>query len=176
MRIIGTNTGPSTSVNVWDTRDPNFEKSLELFDLKSPPALVLATGLQLKEIDPLGPDKANIYTLTITNMDVLSNSDKLHWSINIAHDMRYLLIARNMDTQANIHSESNTQLETSPPTEVCVVCSPHKGIVHVKAYDVVGISKLPPETKSEEYRRPLCHSPIIHNRKDTTLANDGSGP
>ncbi len=87
LRTFGTNTGPSTSVNVWDTRDPNFGKALELFDLKSPPALVLATGLQLKDIDPLGPDKANIYTLTITNMDVLNSPDKLPQSINIAHDI-----------------------------------------------------------------------------------------
>jgi hypothetical protein len=87
LMTFGTNTGPSTSVNLWDTRDPNFEKALELFDIKSPPALVLATGLQLKDIDPLGPDKANIYTLTITNMDVLSSSDKLPQSINIAHDI-----------------------------------------------------------------------------------------
>ncbi len=87
LRTFGTNTGPSTSVNVWDTRDPNFGKALDLFDIKSPPALVLATGLQLKDIDPRGPDKANIYTLTITNMDILSSSDKLPQSINIAHDI-----------------------------------------------------------------------------------------
>jgi hypothetical protein len=87
LRTFGTNTGPSISVNVWDTRDPNFGKALDLFDIKSPPALVLATGLQLKDIDPCGPDKANIYTLTITNMDILSSSDKLPQSINIAHDI-----------------------------------------------------------------------------------------
>jgi len=87
LRTFGTNTGPSTSVNVWDTRDPNFGKALDLFDIKSPPALVLATGLQLKDIDPRGPDKANSYTLTITNMDILSSSDKLPQSINIAHDI-----------------------------------------------------------------------------------------
>ena len=87
LRTFGTNTGSSTSVNVWDTRDPNFGKALDLFSIKSPPAMVFATGLQLKDIDPLGPDKANIYTLTITRMDVLSNSDELPRSINIAHDI-----------------------------------------------------------------------------------------
>ena len=87
LRTFGTNTGPGTSVDIWDTKDPNFGKALELFDIKSPPALVLVTGLQLKEIDPLGPDKANIYTLTITNMDVLGSSDKLPLSINIAYDI-----------------------------------------------------------------------------------------
>jgi hypothetical protein len=87
LRTFGTNTGPSTSVNVWDTRDPNFGKALELFDIQSPPALVLATGLQLKDIDPRGPNKANFYTITITNVDVLSSSDKLPRSLNIAHDI-----------------------------------------------------------------------------------------
>lgn len=87
LRTFGTNTGPGTSVNIWDSRDPNFGKALDLFDIKSPPALVLVSGLQLRDIDPLGPDKANIYTLTITNMDVLGSSDKLPRSINIAHDI-----------------------------------------------------------------------------------------
>jgi hypothetical protein len=87
LRTFGTNTGPGTSVNIWDTRDPNFGKALELFGIKSPPALVLATGLQLKDIDPRGPDKANLYTITITHMDVLSSSNKLPRSINIAHDI-----------------------------------------------------------------------------------------
>jgi hypothetical protein len=87
LRTFGTNTGPGTSVNIWDTKDPNFGKALELFGIKSPPALVLATGLQLKDIDPRGPDKANLYTITITHMDVLSSSNKLPRSINIAHDI-----------------------------------------------------------------------------------------
>lgn len=87
LRTFGTNTGPGTSVNIWDTKDPNFGKALELFDIKSPPALVLATGLQLKDTDPHGPDKANLYTITITDMDILSSSDKLPQSINIAHDI-----------------------------------------------------------------------------------------
>ena len=62
-------------------------KALELFDIKSPPALVFATGLQLKDIDSRCPDKANLYTIIITDMDVLSSSDKLPRSINIAHDI-----------------------------------------------------------------------------------------
>jgi len=64
-----------------------MEKALELFDIKSPPALIFATGLQLKDIDPLGPDKANLYTITITHTDVLWSPDKLPQSINIAHDL-----------------------------------------------------------------------------------------
>src|SRR5579864_6076870 len=46
LRTFGTNTGSGTSVNIWDSRDPNWEKALMLFDIKSPPALVFVTGLQ----------------------------------------------------------------------------------------------------------------------------------
>ena len=87
LRTFGTNTGPGTSVNIWDSRDPNIEKALELFDIKSPPALVFVTGLQLQDINPLGPDKANLYTIIITHMDVLGSSNKLPQSINIIHDI-----------------------------------------------------------------------------------------
>jgi hypothetical protein len=87
LRTFGTNTGLSTSVNIWDTHDPNFIKALELFDLKSPPALIFATGLQLKDIDPRGPEKANLYTISITDIEVLNSADKLPQSINIAHDI-----------------------------------------------------------------------------------------
>src|SRR5579863_1639656 len=47
LRAFGRNTGPSTSVNIWDTTDPEFERALGLFDLKTVPAVVLATGLQV---------------------------------------------------------------------------------------------------------------------------------
>ncbi len=103
IRTFGTNTGPSTSVNVWDTRDPHFGKALELFDIKSPPALVFATGLQLTDIDPRGPDKVNFYTITITNMDVLSSADKLPRSINIAHD----ILVRGNPKEITLHVHTN---------------------------------------------------------------------
>jgi hypothetical protein len=116
LRTFGSNTGSSTSVNVWDTRDPNFEKALELFDIKSPPALVLATGLQLKEIEPLDPDKVNIYTLTITNMDVLSSPDKLPQSINIAHDI--LIRGNPKEITSHLTRSSNSSPGSSYPTAV----------------------------------------------------------
>jgi hypothetical protein len=87
LRTFGENTGPSTSVNFWDPIDPEFGKALELFHLQSPPALVLATGLKVQGIEPFGPDKANLYTITITNREVLSNQEQLAAAVNTSHDI-----------------------------------------------------------------------------------------
>jgi hypothetical protein len=103
LRTFGTNTGPSTSVNIWDSRDPNMEKALELFDVKSPPALIFVSGLQLKDINPLGPDKAHLYTITITHMDVLGSSDKLPQSINMVHD----ILVRNNPKEITFYLRTN---------------------------------------------------------------------
>ena len=87
LRTFGENTGPGTSVNFWDPKDPEFNKALELFNLQSPPALVLATGLKVQGIEPFGPDKANLYTITITNHEVLSNQEQLAAAVNTSHDI-----------------------------------------------------------------------------------------
>jgi hypothetical protein len=87
LRTFGENTGPGTSVNFWDPKDPEFNKALELFNLQSPPVLVLATGLKVQGIEPFGPDKANLYTITITNHEVLSNQEQLAAAVNTSHDI-----------------------------------------------------------------------------------------
>ena len=87
LRTFGDNTGPGTSVNFWDPKDPEFGKALELFHLQSPPALVLATGLKVQGIEPYGPDKAHLYTITITNHEVLSNQEQLAAAVNTSHDI-----------------------------------------------------------------------------------------
>jgi hypothetical protein len=87
LRTFGENTGAGTSVNFWDTRDPEFMKALELFHLQSPPALVLATGLKVHGIEPFGSDKANLYTITITSHEVLSNQEQLAAAVNTSHDV-----------------------------------------------------------------------------------------
>src|SRR5437764_10134332 len=51
LRTFGENTGSGTSVNFWNSKDPEFSKALELFHLQSPPALVLATGLRVQGIE-----------------------------------------------------------------------------------------------------------------------------
>ncbi len=87
LHAFAKNTGPSTSVNFWDPKDPEFSKALDLFNLKSPPVLVLATGLKVEGIEPYGPDKANLYTITITNHEVLSNKEQLAAAVNTSHEI-----------------------------------------------------------------------------------------
>lgn len=87
MRTFGRNTGSSTSVNFWDPEDPRFSDALALFDLKAPPALVFATGLELHDIEPSGPDRSNLYAITITDPEVLSDEDRLSRSSNEIHEI-----------------------------------------------------------------------------------------
>lgn len=104
LRTFGTNTGPGTLVNIWDSRDPNMEKALELFDVKSPPALVFVSGLHLKDINPsLGPDQALLYAITVTRRDVLSSSDKLPQSISRVHD----ILVRNNPKEITAYVRTN---------------------------------------------------------------------
>lgn len=85
LRDLGIKTGGDTSVNLWDTTDPQLSKALEFFDLKSPPALVFASGLAVKGIEPYGPDKANLYAITLTKPEVLSNRVLLASAMNRIH-------------------------------------------------------------------------------------------
>lgn len=85
LRDYGTSTGGDTSVNIWDTTDPNYGAALAFFNLKAPPALVFASGLGVKGIEPFGPDKANLYTITLTKPDILGNRELLATAINRIH-------------------------------------------------------------------------------------------
>ena len=87
LRTFGENTGPCASVNFWDPKDPEFSKALELFHLQSPPALVLATGLKVQGTEPFGLDKSHLYTITITNHEILSNQEQLAAAVNTSHDI-----------------------------------------------------------------------------------------
>ena len=87
LNAFGKNTGPDTSVNSWDTTDPAFNEALALFEVSTMPAVILATGLKLNDIAPYGPDKANLYTVVITDNDVLSNRQRLAPAVNAAHQI-----------------------------------------------------------------------------------------
>ena len=87
LKAFGKNTGVDTSVNTWDTTDPLLKEALTLFEVSTLPALVLTTGLQLDNIAPYGPDKANLYTIVITDTDVLSKREKLAPAVNAAHQV-----------------------------------------------------------------------------------------
>jgi hypothetical protein len=85
LHDFGTRTGKDTSVNLWDTTDPQFSKALEFFDLKAPPALVFVSGLEVDGIEPYGPDKANLYSIVLTRSEVLSSRELLASAINRIH-------------------------------------------------------------------------------------------
>ena len=46
LRVFGRATSEWTSVDFWDPQDKHFSEALDLFGLRTPPALVLAAGLQ----------------------------------------------------------------------------------------------------------------------------------
>lgn len=87
LTAFGANTGPGTSVNFWDTTDPALDHALELFSLKTVPAVVLATGLQIAGIQPRGPDKTPLYSITLSRPSMLSNPSEFQEAINTAHEI-----------------------------------------------------------------------------------------
>jgi hypothetical protein len=87
LRSFGQNTGTATSVNIWDTTDPAFDHALELFDLKTVPAVVLATGLLVDGIQPRGPDKTPLYSVVLNDAALLSNAARFQAAVNGAHEV-----------------------------------------------------------------------------------------
>jgi hypothetical protein len=87
LRAFGRNSGAATSVNIWDTKDPELEHALGLFDLKTVPAVVLATGLAVDGMEPRGPNKTPLYSITLTNTAILSDAQHLQATINSAHEV-----------------------------------------------------------------------------------------
>lgn len=87
LRVFGKNTPITTSVSFWDPTDPQFTKALGIFRLKSPPAIVLATGLKVNGINPYGPDDSNIYSIVFTESPILADKSKLVSAVNSAYDI-----------------------------------------------------------------------------------------
>lgn len=87
LETFGRNTGATTSVNFWDTKDPHFENALNLFGLKTVPSLVLATGLQIGSMNPRGPEKTPLYSITQDVSTALSDPKRFQKNVNLAHDV-----------------------------------------------------------------------------------------
>jgi hypothetical protein len=87
LRSFGDNTGPATSVGIWDTKDPEFSRALALFGLKSVPAVVLTTGLKVTGMNPRGPELTPLYSITLSDTALLSDMARLQSAINGAHDV-----------------------------------------------------------------------------------------
>jgi hypothetical protein len=87
LRAFGKNTPEKTSVNFWDPQDENLAEALKLFDLATPPAVVLATGLELNGIEPQGPDNSDLYSISYSDKTVLADTDRFVSAVNLAHEV-----------------------------------------------------------------------------------------
>jgi hypothetical protein len=87
LEAFGRDTPWRTQVNVWNPADPEFARALALFDLKYPPALVLATGLAPRAVGPAEVDRTRLYRIAISDPAVLGNRAKLAAAINSAHEV-----------------------------------------------------------------------------------------
>ena len=89
LRIFGGATSNRTSVDFWDPQDEHFSEALELFGLRQPPALVLATGLETRPGEPPGPGwpPDSLYCISFTDAAVLSDRQQMAAAVNIAHEI-----------------------------------------------------------------------------------------
>lgn len=89
LRIFGGATSNRTSIDFWDPQDEHFSDALELFGLRNPPALVLATGLEARPADSPGagwpPD--SLYCISFADSAILADRQKLAAAVNIAHEI-----------------------------------------------------------------------------------------
>jgi hypothetical protein len=86
LRVFGRATSANTSVDFWDPQDEHFSVALELFGLRSPPALVLTTGLQAQR--PADADRSDsLYCMSFADATVLGDRERLASAVNIAHEV-----------------------------------------------------------------------------------------
>jgi hypothetical protein len=88
LRIFGDTTSNRTSVDFWDARDEHFSEALELFGLRNPPALVLATGLEAPPSDAdTGWPPDSLYCISFADQAILADRQQLAGGVNIAHEI-----------------------------------------------------------------------------------------
>ena len=88
LRRFGGNTSNLTSVDFWDPQDKHFSEALKLFGLRSPPALVIATGLQAVAGAPgaiVRPDLP--YCISFADQAILADRGQLAAAVNVAHEV-----------------------------------------------------------------------------------------
>lgn len=88
LRAFGGATSNRTSIDFWDPQDEHFSEALELFGLRNPPALVLATGLEAPSGAAAGdwpPD--SLYCISFTEAAILADRQQLASAVNIAHEI-----------------------------------------------------------------------------------------
>jgi hypothetical protein len=87
LRTFAKNSGAAASVNFWDPKDPNFEQALGMFQLKTVPAVVLASGLDVPGISPRGPAKTPLYSIVYSDVSQLSTETHFQEAINSAYEV-----------------------------------------------------------------------------------------
>jgi hypothetical protein len=89
LRIFGGATSNRTSIDFWDPQDEHFSEALDLFGLRNPPALVLATGLEAPSSDASGADwpPDSLYCISFADAAVLADRQQLAAAVNIAHEI-----------------------------------------------------------------------------------------
>jgi hypothetical protein len=88
LRLFGRATPNLTSVDFWDPQDEHFSEALKLFGLRTPPALVLATGLQAMAEAPgavARPDM--LYCISFADQAVLTDRERMAAAVNVAHEV-----------------------------------------------------------------------------------------
>ena len=86
LRAFGEQTGATTSVNFWDSTDAQFEHALAMFDVKTPPALVVASGTSSDPGD-VPADRDKLYSIVFTDTAVLSDRARLAEAVNTAQQV-----------------------------------------------------------------------------------------
>ncbi|WP_326726416.1 hypothetical protein [Streptomyces phaeochromogenes] len=91
LRTFGQHTPTATSVDFWDPRDPSFGAALSLFDLRHPPAIVLATGLRRVGDASRGEQSRisdeNLYCISFSDTEILSTPERTASAVNLAHEV-----------------------------------------------------------------------------------------
>lgn len=87
LHTFAKNTPPSTSVNFWDPTDPAFSNALGFFDLKTPPSLIFVPGFGLTGMEAASPDEAPLYSIALTEPEVLGDQQRLAVATNTVHEI-----------------------------------------------------------------------------------------
>ncbi len=86
LQSFAKNTSAKTSINFWDPTDQHFEQALALFDLPTPPAIVMVNGRVLPTAAAGSAVGAESWSITFTG-DALLDEDRLVAGINAANQV-----------------------------------------------------------------------------------------
>ncbi len=86
LRAFGAATPKSASVDFWDPADEHFSVALGLFGLRTPPAMVLITGLREHMSGEAGAAES-VYCISFADSAILSDRASLAAAVNVAYEV-----------------------------------------------------------------------------------------